>query len=203
MTHKDLKNNILNHRMNFLINYYIQEKNSKIKKYKLIEYYIRSYKDDYLKKTIEYKNENKNENGNENGNKNENKNDNGNGNKNETENGNKNVNKNGNGNKNETENGNKNENPNDDDEIELRDEDVEDHYKYMFINPPRKAEIDYDDIDRIYELKLEEEERLKDREKEILLENEDNYDNYDINENYEDYEYNTDDDYYEINEEYY
>ena len=75
----------------------------------------------------------------------------------------------------------------------------------MFINPPRKPEIDYDDIDRIYELKLEEEEKLKDREKEILLENEyeDNYDNYDINENYEDYEYNTDDDYYEINEEYY
>jgi hypothetical protein len=101
-----------------------------MKKYKLIEYYIRSYKDDYLKKTIEYKtengndNENENENGNENGNKN------------------------------------KNENPNDEDEIELRDEDVEDHYKYMFINPPRKAEIDYDDIDRIYELKLEEEERL-------------------------------------------
>jgi len=181
MTHKDLKNNILNHRMNFLINYYIQEKNSKMKKYKLIEYYIRSYKDDYLKKTIEYKTEN------ENGNKNENKN------------------KNENANKNENGNENKNENPNDEDEIELRDEDVEEHYKYMFINPPRKPEIDYDDIDRIYELKLEEEERLKEREKEILLENEyeDNYDNYDINENYEDYEYNTDDDYYEINEEYY
>ena len=177
MTRKDLKNNILNHRMNFLINYYIQEKNSKMKKYKLIEYYIRSYKDDYLKKTIEYNNENDN-NGNENAiDENENEND----------------------------NENDNENPIDEYEIERRDEDVEDHYKYMFINPPRKAEIDYDDIDRIYELKLEEEERLKDREKEILLENEyeDNYDNYDINENYEDYEYNTDDDYYEINEEYY
>ena len=175
MTHKDLKNNILNHRMNFLINYYIQEKNCKMKKYKLIEYYIRSYKDDYLKKTIEYKtengndNENENENGNENGNKN------------------------------------KNENPNDEDEIELRDEDVEDHYKYMFINPPRKAEIDYDDIDRIYELKIEEEERLKEREKEIILENEyeDNYDSYDIYENYEDNDYYSDDDYFEINEEYY
>jgi guanylate kinase len=146
-----------------------------MKKYKLIEYYIRSYKDDYLKKTIEYKNP---------------------------------INNNKNAiddNDNENENENENENPIDEYEIERRDEDVEDHYKYMFINPPRKAEIDYDDIDRIYELKLEEEERLKDREKEILLENEyeDNYDNYDINENYEDYEYNTDDDYYEINEEYY
>jgi hypothetical protein len=152
-----------------------------MKKYKLIEYYIRSYKDDYLKKTIEYKNDN--------GNGNDNGNDNGNGNGND----------NGNGNGNDS----KNENPIDEDEIERRDDDVEDHYKYMFINPPRKPEIDYDDIDRIYELKLEEEERLKDREKEILLENEDNYDNYDINENYEDYEYNTDDDYCEINEEYY
>lgn len=51
MTRKDLKNNILNHRMNFLINYYIQNKDNKINKYKLIEYYMRSYKDDYIKKS--------------------------------------------------------------------------------------------------------------------------------------------------------
>ena len=158
MTRKDLKNNILNHRMNFLINYYIQENNNKLKKYKLIEYYIRSYKDDYLKKIIDV-------NGNVNGNV-----------------------------KYLIE-----------DEIEKRDEDVEDHYKNMFINPPKKPEIDYDDIDRIYALKMEEEERLKEREKEILMENEyeENYDNYDINENYEDYEYYSDDDYFEINEDCY
>lgn len=51
MTRKDLKHNILNHRMNFLINYYIQNTDNKINKYKLIEYYIRSYKDDYIKKS--------------------------------------------------------------------------------------------------------------------------------------------------------
>ena len=50
MTRKDLKNNILNHRMNFLINYYIsQEKIENIQKYKLIQYYISGYKDDYIK----------------------------------------------------------------------------------------------------------------------------------------------------------
>ena len=155
MTRKDLKNNILNHRMNFLINYYIQENNYKIKKYKLIEYYIRSYKDDYNKKLIENEPDIKNENPKNN--------------------------------------------------EECRDDDVEDHYKYMFINPPPKEEINYDEIDRIYELKIEEEERLKEREKEIILENEyeDNYDSYDINENYEDNDYYSDDDYFEINEEYY
>ena len=174
MTRKELKTNILNHRMNFLINYYIQENNNKLKKYKLIEYYIRSYKDDYLKKIID-------------------------------------VNGNVNGNVNVNVNGNVNVNVNDndkyliEDEIEKRDEDVEDHYKNMFINPPKKPEIDYDDIDRIYALKMEEEERLKEREKEILMENEyeENYDNYDINENYEDYEYYSDDDYFEINEDCY
>lgn len=153
MTRKDLKNNILNHRMNFLINYYIQENNNKIRKYKLIEYYIRTYKDDYNNKKI-------------------------------------------------IDNDIKNENP----EIEeCRDEDVEDHYKYMFINPPKKEEIDYDEIDRIYKLKMDEEDRQKEREKEIILENEyeDNYDIYDININYDDNDYYSDDDYFEINEEYY
>lgn len=152
MTRKDLKNNILNHRMNFLINYYIQENNNTIKKYKLIEYYIRSYKDDYL---IKKKEENKNENPIE--------------------------------------------------YIEKRDDDVEDHYKYMFINPPPKPEINYDEIDKLYELKLQQEEMEKEREKEILLENEydDIYDIYDTYENYDDNDYYTDDDYFEINEDYY
>jgi len=151
MTRKDLKNNILNHRMNFLINYYIQENNNKIKKYKLIEYYIRSYKDDYFKKIIEKS---------------------------------------------------KDENP---ETPEKRDDDIEEHYKYMFINPPPKVEIDYEEIDKQYQLKIDKEEREKEREKEIILENEfeDNYDSYDIYENYEDNDYFTDDDYFEINEEYY
>ena len=43
MTRKDLKNNILNHRMNLLINCYTYQENQK--KYKLIEYYIRYYKE--------------------------------------------------------------------------------------------------------------------------------------------------------------
>ena len=165
MTNKALKTNILNHRMNFLINYYIQENNNKIKKYKLIEYYIRSYKDEYLKKTIDDKNLNYDKNGNDD----------------------------------------KNVNPN---EEEKRDDDIEDHYKNMFINPPPKPEIDYDEIDRIYVLNLEKEEREKEREKEIILENEydENYDSYDIYENYDDnddYENNSDDDYFEINKDYY
>jgi len=172
MTRKDLKNNILNHRMNFLINYYIQENNSKIKKYKLIEYYIRSYKDNYLKNVNDNINVNINDNINVNDNDNVN------------------------------DNVNDNDNP---DYIEKRDDDVEDHYKYMFINPPPKPEIDYDEIDRIYLINLEEEERQKEREKEILLENEydENYDSYDIYENYEDNDYFSEDDYFEINEEYY
>ena len=49
MTRKDLKNNILNHRMNLLINCYTN--NEKQKKYKLIEHYMRSYDDKYLSKS--------------------------------------------------------------------------------------------------------------------------------------------------------
>ena len=64
MTRKDLKDNILNHRMNFLINYYIsQEKFNAIHKYKLIQTYIYSYKDNYLNN--ENKNKTKNETKNE------------------------------------------------------------------------------------------------------------------------------------------
>jgi hypothetical protein len=46
VTVKDLKSNILNHRMNFLINYYI-EHNKNINKNNLIEYYLKNYKDDF------------------------------------------------------------------------------------------------------------------------------------------------------------
>ena len=46
VTVKDLKSNILNHRMNFLINYYI-EHNKNINKNNLIEYYIKKYKNDF------------------------------------------------------------------------------------------------------------------------------------------------------------
>ena len=63
MTRKDLKDNVLNHRMNFLINYYInQEKLEPITKNKLIRYYISSYKDDYIKPSLEINENNKNEN---------------------------------------------------------------------------------------------------------------------------------------------
>jgi len=134
MTRKDLKNNILNHRMNLLINYYTNQE--KLKKYKLIEYYIRYYKDDYLlSKENKIKTFREEE-----------------------------------------------ENP------EQRDEDVEDHYKYMFINPKQKPEIDYDELDKIYELKLLKEVEEKQREKEIILEN-------DYYEDYEDYEYYNSDEY--------
>jgi hypothetical protein len=133
MTRKDLKNNILNHRMNLLINCYTNEE--KQKKYKLIEYYIRYYKDNYL-----------------------------------------------------LSNDNKITFKEDEENPEQRDEDIEDHYKYMFINPPPKPEIDYDELDKIYELKLLKEEEEKQREKEIILEN-------DYNDDYEDYEYYNSDDY--------
>ena len=150
MTQKDLKKNILNHRMNFLINYYISNlNNNSIKKYKLIEYYTRSYKDNYLMNNLKKRNE---MNGNE-------------------------MN----------------------DYIEKRDDDVEDHYKYMFINPPPKPEIDYDELDRQYLIKLELEEQEK-----YDMENNDEYDDYEddiYDDDYEeldnDYEYNDDEYIYE------
>ena len=46
ITRNDLKNNILTHRMNFLIDYYI-ENNCNISKKNLIEYYLKNYKDDF------------------------------------------------------------------------------------------------------------------------------------------------------------
>jgi hypothetical protein len=136
MTQKDLKDNILNHRMSFLINYYINQVNCNSPKYKLIEYYINSYTDNYLKNNNKKKIEICNIN---------------------------------------------------DDYIEKRDDDVEDHYKYMFINPPPKPEIDYDELDKQYLLKLElEEQEKKD------LEDYDNYDDYDEYEE-DNYEYDYED----------
>ena len=144
MTRKDLRNNILNHRMNLLINCYTNQE--KQKKYKLIEYYIRSYKDNYLIENNKFEMK-------------------------------------------ELKNNDMDENP------EQRDEDVEDHYKYMFINPKPKPEIDYDEIDKNYELKLLKEEEEKQREKEIILEN-------DHNDDYEDYEYYNSDDYDDVDNDY-
>jgi len=142
MTRKDLKDNILNHRMNFLINYYIsQEKFNAIHKYKLIQTYLYSYKDNYLKKL---KNETKDE-----------------------------I-------KDETK-----------DEINY-DDDLDDHYKYMFMNTkPKVPVIDYDELDKEYILKLELEEEEKKREKEIQAEND-----------YDDYYYNNDDENYDVIEDY-
>ena len=89
MTNEYLRNNILSHRMNFLINYYVQQQNQQANRNKLMEYYLRSYKDDYLipKETEKQAFV---------------------------------------------------------DEPEKRDDDVEEHYKYMFINPPPKEPIDYE-----------------------------------------------------------
>ena len=54
MTNKDFKDNILNHRMNFLISYYAH-KHGNLNKYShnnLMECYIKNYKDDYLEQTL-------------------------------------------------------------------------------------------------------------------------------------------------------
>jgi hypothetical protein len=137
MTNKDLKDNVLNHRMKLLINFYY-DNNKKINKNKLIEYYLLSYKDNYF-------------------------------------NNNKNI-----------------ISLNDIDNYEeKRDDDIEDHYKYMFINPLPKPTIDYDELDRIYLLKLKLEEEEKKREKENNIN-----DIYIDDEEYYDEEY-YDDEYYE------
>jgi hypothetical protein len=64
----------------------------------------------------------------------------------------------------------------------------------MFINPKPKPEIDYEELDKLYQLKLDMEENEKQREKEILLEN-NNYDDY-----YDDYDYNSENDIDDDNE---
>ena len=177
MTRKDLKNNVLNHRMNLLINSYTN--NEKLKKYKLMEYYMRSYDDKYLLKSklnssylsklnqeegeIEEKEQQQ-----------------------------------------EQEQKEEQQQEQKEEQEEKRDEDVEDHYRYMFTTPKPtpKPEIDYDELDRIYQLKLELEEEEKKREKEILLEN-NYYDEYNEdyeyynsdNENDDDYEYDFLDEY--------
>ena len=70
-------------------------------------------------------------------------------------------------------------------EPEKRDDDVEDHYKYMFINPPPKPTIDYDELDKQYALKLQLEEDEKAKEKnDIYCEYSDEYDEYEIDYDY-------------------
>ena len=51
MSRKDLRDNVLNHRMNFLVSYYIDQ-NNKIDKNKLIAYYSKNYKDNYPTDTL-------------------------------------------------------------------------------------------------------------------------------------------------------
>ena len=71
MTRKDLKDNVLNHRMNLLINYYTnEEKLEQINRQKLIQYYISSYKDDYIKPSLDIDANNNNNNNNNNDNDN-------------------------------------------------------------------------------------------------------------------------------------
>ncbi len=76
MTRKDLKDNVLNHRMNLLINYYTnEEKLEQINRQKLIQYYISSYKDDYIKPSLDIDANNNNNNNNNDDNNNDNNND--------------------------------------------------------------------------------------------------------------------------------
>ena len=99
-------------------------------------------------------------------------------------------------------NDNGNDNGNDNDQAIIKEEEdeeeIDDHYKYMFVNTKPKNEIDYDELDKKYALKLELEEEEKIREKEIKMENEDIYedDTYDIVEEYSDDELFFDDDEY-------
>jgi hypothetical protein len=56
ITRKDLKDNILTHRMNFLIDYYVSNLNNNIiNKSELINYYLKNYKDDF-DTSLSYKN---------------------------------------------------------------------------------------------------------------------------------------------------
>ena len=48
MTRKDLKSNILNHRMNFLIKFYIETNNKNIISKNLVDYYLKNINDTYL-----------------------------------------------------------------------------------------------------------------------------------------------------------
>lgn len=50
MTRKDLKSNILKHRMNVLINSYLNDKNTN--KYDYYYYYLMNHKDDYLERPL-------------------------------------------------------------------------------------------------------------------------------------------------------
>jgi hypothetical protein len=63
LTRSDLKDNVLNHRMNFLIDYYTSEviKNNGLNKSNYINYYLKNYKDDF-KRTLLNSHENKNKN---------------------------------------------------------------------------------------------------------------------------------------------
>lgn len=135
LTKKDFKKNILNIRMNILIDNYV--KNNKKNKFDYYYYYLNNYKDDYLNKPLINHNIIK-------------------------------INEN-----------------NEDDEID-------DHYKLMFIKNPEKKIIDYDELDKKFieeELKKEEE---KYYDKIIELEEDDYYE--------DDEDYYEDDNYYDEEE---
>jgi len=105
MTKYDLKENILKHRMNFLINYYVQTKNSTFENNNILrDYYIRNYRDDYLLKPS----------------------------------------------LNIVDRDNCYNASYDTNNEEKRDDDIEEHYKYMFTVEPPKPEIDYDELDKKY-----------------------------------------------------
>lgn len=57
LTRNDLKDNVLYHRMNFLIDYYVSEinKNKNINKNNYINYYMNNYKDDFKELIDDYK----------------------------------------------------------------------------------------------------------------------------------------------------
>ena len=142
LTKKDLKKNILNVRMNILIDTYLKYNNKN--KFDCVYYYLNNYKDDYMDKPLINYEFNKHIISN-------------------------------------------------DDNI---DDDIDDHYKLMFIKNPEKKIIDYDELDRQY---LEEE--LK-KEEEKEYDNYNDFDDYDYYEDEEDY-YEDINNYYEEDEYYY
>lgn len=139
LTKKDLKKNILNMRMNILIDAYL--KFNKKNRFDYQYYYLNNYKDDYMNKpliTYEIK-----------------------------------------------------------DKYYTNDEDdIDDHYKLMFIKNPKKKIIDYEELDRKYieeEIKKEEEkeyENINDFDEDDYYEDEEliiEDNNYDDEEYYDDY----------------
>lgn len=148
MSRKDLRENVLNHRMNFLVSYYIQE-SKKSDKNKLIEHYIKNYKDNYPTDILNIQHH-------------------------------KFI----------------------PEPEEIRDDDVELHYKNMFTVPPPTPEEDESEIDKYFQEqeKKKEEKKIEDEYDDYKKEY---YEIYNESDYYNDYEDDMDlEEYYEDDEDY-